>query len=324
LEAKEDIPMAAPTFGTIMVPLDGSRNAEQALPVAARLAHRTGGALHLATVHVPVATLEASAEEPVVNGELEQELRQEQETYLASTATAVAIPHGVKVTHAVIDLHGTVAKTLADHAQAKRAGLVVMTTHGHGGHTQFWLGSVADRILRRVHVPVLLLRPTEGMPHTEFRRIVVALDGSPEGERPLEPALALGSLTRDAHHTLVQVVEPPVSFITRAAMSPARMRPHWREQQENCARTYLERVATRLRSRGVSVATEMIAAYGVGEQVLGLGQRIGADLIVVGTHAARGMERLLLGSVADKVIRGSTQPVLVVPTLQEGGPVHGT
>jgi nucleotide-binding universal stress UspA family protein len=101
-------------------------------------------------------------------------------------------------------------------------------------------------------------------------------------------------------------------------MSPGRLRPHWREQQENCARSYLERIATRLRSRGVSVATEIITARGVGEQVLGLANRLSADLIVVGTHAARGMERLLLGSVADKVIRGSTQPVLVVPTLQEG------
>jgi nucleotide-binding universal stress UspA family protein len=198
-----------------------------------------------------------------------------------------------------------------------------MTTHGHGGVNRLWLGSVADRILRRVPVPVLLLRLTGGTLHSEFRRIVVALDGSAEGERPLEPALALGSPTRDAHYTLVQVVEPPVSLITRAAISPARVRPHWREQQENSVRSYLERVATRLRSQGVGVATEVIAARGVGEEVLGLAQRIGADLIVVGTHAARGMERLLLGSVADKVIRGSTQPVLVVPTLQEGGRVAG-
>ena len=316
--------MAAATLGTILVPLDGSTNAEQALPAAATLAHRGGGALHLVTVHVPVATLLASAEEPVANGELEQELWQEQETYLASTAVAVATPHGVEVTHAVVDLHGTVAKALADHAQAKRVGLVVMTTHGHGGVNRLWLGSVADRILRRVHVPVLLLRPTEGTLHTEFRRIVVALDGSPEGERALEPALAVGSLTGAAHYTLVQVVEPPVPLITRMAMSPARMRPHWREQQENCARSYLERIGTRLRSQGISVATEMIAARGVGEQILGLAQSTGADLIVVGTHAARGMERLLLGSVADKVIRGASQPVLVVPTLQEGSHVHDT
>jgi nucleotide-binding universal stress UspA family protein len=305
------------TFGTILIPLDGSANAEQALPVAAALAHRTGGMLQLVSVHVPVATLLASAKEPMMNGELELELRQQQESYLASMVAAVAVPHGVEVRHAVIDLQGTVAKTLANYARAKHAGLVAMTTHGYGGVHRSWLGSVADRLLRRVHVPVLLLRPRDEAFHTEFLRLLIALDGSPEGERPLEPALALGSLARDAHLTLVRVVEPPVSMIPRIGMSPLPLRTHWREQQESSARSYLERVASRLRNQGVNVSTEMIAARGIGEQILALADRIGADLIVVGTHAARGMERLLLGSVADKVIRGATQPVLVVPTLQD-------
>jgi nucleotide-binding universal stress UspA family protein len=95
------------------------------------------------------------------------------------------------------------------------------------------------------------------------------------------------------------------------------MRPHWREVQENCARSYLERVAARMRTQGMRVATQMISARGVGEQILDLARATGADLIVVGTHGARGVERMLLGSVADKVIRGATQPVLVVPTRRE-------
>jgi nucleotide-binding universal stress UspA family protein len=65
------------------------------------------------------------------------------------------------------------------------------------------------------------------------------------------------------------------------------------------------------------VHTEVISARGPGEQILGCGQSIGADLIVVGTHGARGVERMLVGSVADKVIRGATQPVLVVPTARQ-------
>jgi nucleotide-binding universal stress UspA family protein len=61
----------------------------------------------------------------------------------------------------------------------------------------------------------------------------------------------------------------------------------------------------------------MISARGVGDQILGLAHAISADLIVVGTHGARGVERMLLGSVADKVIRGASQAVLVVPTRRE-------
>jgi nucleotide-binding universal stress UspA family protein len=146
---------------------------------------------------------------------------------------------------------------------------------------------------------------------------VVALDGLNEGERVLEPAIELGSLCQDSHFTLVHVVEPPAVLITRMAMEPSTMRPHWREVQENCARSYLERVAARMRTQGMRVATQMISARGVGEQILDLARATGADLIVVGTHGARGVERMLLGSVADKVIRGATQPVLVVPTRRE-------
>jgi nucleotide-binding universal stress UspA family protein len=124
----------------------------------------------------------------------------------------------------------------------------------------------------------------------------------------------LGSLSPDCRFTLVQVVEPPVPLITRMAMQPAKMRPHWRELQENSARSYLDRVAGRMRARGLQVDTRLVSEHGIGEQILALANSIRADLLVVGTHGARGVERMLLGSVADKVIRGSSVPVLVVPT----------
>jgi nucleotide-binding universal stress UspA family protein len=299
----------------LLVPLDGSSIAEEALPVAAAIAHRTRARLHLATAIQHAPALLASAEEPAVDAELEQALRDQAGEYLKSTAEALGTTHGLEVSYAVLD--GPPARALADHARAKRVRLMVMTTHGHTGLNRLWLGSVADRLLRWVKVPVLLLRPKDGSLQTEFRHTVVALDGLSEGERVLDPAIELGSLWPDSQFTLVQVVEPPVALITRMAMQPAKMRPHWRELQENCARSYLERVATRLRQRGLRVATQMISARGVGDQILGLAHAISADLIVVGTHGARGVERMLLGSVADKVIRGASQAVLVVPTRRE-------
>jgi nucleotide-binding universal stress UspA family protein len=298
-----------------MVPLDGSSIAEQALPVAGTIAHRGGTKVHLASVLQQVPGLLASSEEPAPDPGLEQELRDQFTEYLGSTAEALETTHGVEVTYALLD--GSPAKALADHARAKRVGLIVMTTHGHSGISRFWLGSVADRLLRWVKVPVLLLRPRDGALQTEFRHTLVALDGLSEGERVLEPAIELGSLSPDAQFTLVQVVEPPVALITRMAMHPARMRPEWAEIQETCARSYLERVATRMRTRGLRVTAQMVAARGVGEQILQLASGVGADLIVVGTHGARGVERMLLGSVADKVIRSASQAVLVVPTRRE-------
>jgi len=300
----------------LMVPLDGSSVAEQALPVAAAIAHRSGTKLHLATVVQQLPVFPANSEEPAPDPGLEQELRDQFTEYLKSTAEALGTTHGVEVTYALLD--GSPAQALADHARrAKRVGLIVMTTHGHSGINRLWLGSVADRLLRRVKVPLLLLRPKDGPLQTEFRHTLVALDGLSEGERVLEPAIELGSLCQNSQFTLVQVVEPPMALITRMAMHPAKMRSDWRELEENCARSYLERVATRMRTRGLRVATQMISARGVGEQILGLAHAIAADLIVVGTHGARGVERMLVGSVADKVIRGALQPVLVVPTRKD-------
>ena len=298
----------------LMVPLDGSDLAELAIPVAGTLAHRTGAKLHLVSVFQPMPVL-ADDEELTVNPGLNQDLREQVFEYLKGTAEALGTTHGVETTYSVLD--GAPVQALAEHARAKRVEAVVMTTHGHGGMNRFWLGSVADRLVRRVKVPVLLLRPRKDALQNEFHHIVVALDGLPEGERVLDPAMELGSLTREAWMTLVQVVEPPIALITRMALQPAHMAPGWRDLREDSARSYLDQMAERVRNRGLHVGTEMITARGVGEQILGLAQRVGADLIVVGTHGARGIERMLLGSVADKVIRGASQAVLVVPTERE-------
>ena len=301
-----------------MVPLDGSSLAEQALPVAGTIAHRRGMKVDLVSVlqEIPgFVTNLAGGEEVLANPELERERRDEFTQYLQEAAEGLATTHGVDITVSLLD--GPPAQKLAEHARVRHAGLFVMTTHGHGGLSRLWLGSVADRLLRRIQVPVLLFRPREAPPHTEFRHILIALDGSPEGEGVIEPAVELGSLTPSAQFTLVQVIEPPIALITRLAMYPAKLRPNWREVQENCARSYLDRVAARLRARGITIRTEIISARGAGEQIAECADRLGADLIAVGTHGARGVERMLLGSVADKVIRAAQQAVLVVPTRKE-------
>jgi nucleotide-binding universal stress UspA family protein len=304
--------------GLLLVPLDGSSLAEQALPVAATIAYRGALRLHLVTVFQKIPAFLAAlagSESLPVDAELEQERRDRFTAYLNSTAEALGTTHGVKATWALLE--GDPPATLADHARGKQASLIVMTTHGHGGLRRFWLGSMADRMLRRASVPVLLLRPGKEPPPTEFRHVLVAVDGSIEGEGVLEPAVQLGSLCQSCQFSLVQVVEPPIPLITRMALSPARMRSHWRDLQEKAARSYLERLAAALRGRGLQVSTHMVSARGVGEQIASCARQLHADLVAVGTHGASGVERMLLGSVADKVIRGASRTVLVVPTRKQ-------
>jgi nucleotide-binding universal stress UspA family protein len=125
----------------------------------------------------PPSALALSSELPAVSVEIEREARPRAMEYLETVAEAARGTHGLAVTPAL--LAGPAAGALAEHIRARDIDLVVMTTHGRGGLSRWWLGSVTDRLLRRTSAPVLLLHPRESPQPTEFRRILVALDGRP-------------------------------------------------------------------------------------------------------------------------------------------------
>jgi nucleotide-binding universal stress UspA family protein len=177
-------------FRSVLVPLDGSEVAEQALSVGASLARRAGVALHLVSVHEPIPAA-VLAEVGEYRGELGEEARAELTGYLTNVADVVRETQGMNVEGVVIE--GPAAPALADYVASHDIGLVVMTTHARCGVTRWWLGSVADGLLRRLAVPVLLLHPSETPQPTRFRRFLTTLYGTIE-EPVLEPGLERGSL----------------------------------------------------------------------------------------------------------------------------------
>ena len=291
----------------VLVPLDGSTTAEEALPVAAAIAHRDGLRLLLVAVHEPLPALRSLGEE--LDIELEKQRGAQLEDYLKWAANSVATTHGVEPSWTL--LRGSPARSLAQQARARNASLIIMTTHGHSGLSRFWLGSVADQLLRRVSTPVLLLHPKR-QGRSEFRHVLVALDGSQQAESVLNGAVDFGSLMPEVHYSLLRVVEPPIPVITRLAVYPRPIKSV--ERQEAHARAELDTLAESLRERGVSVRTQVLVGRNVAEAIVEDACAQAADLIVVGTHGACGLERMVLGSVADKVIRAAPQAVLVVPT----------
>jgi nucleotide-binding universal stress UspA family protein len=294
----------------VLVPLDGSELAEQALSVGAARARRTGASLHLVSVHEPVPLAAMPPDYPMPVSDLEAMAHEEREGYLESVAAAARASLPTPVVAAVVT--GGPAESLCEYVETHPVDLVVMTTHGRGGLSRLWLGSVADRMLRRLAVPVLLLHPDEAPQPTEFRHFLIALDGEIE-----EPVLAAVELMgRDGGKvrcTLTRVVEPALPVLSGLAARPAHLPPDWNARREVDARNYLARLTERLVGRGWEVSWEVLVGRGVAGQVLQLADATRADAIVVGTHGARGLERLLLGSVADKIVRGSRVPVLVVP-----------
>lgn len=297
-------------FRSILVPLDGSDVAEQALPVAASLARRAGAALHLVSVHEPVPTVVAG-QAGLYGVNLEQECRDGLSEYLAKTVSAARRGRRVEIQGELVD--GKAAQALADYVDHHGIGLVVMTTHARQGLARWLLGSVAAGLLRRLSVPVLLLHPAETPPAVRFHRILIALDGDIE-DPVLEPAIALAALGAKTEFVLIRIVCTPIPVITGLASSPTHfgIRPP-EPSAEAAASRYLEQVADRLRAGGWSVMCRVVEARDIAESVIGLAHSVGADCIAVGTHGATGVDRLLVGSVAENIVRQSELPVLVGP-----------
>jgi nucleotide-binding universal stress UspA family protein len=281
----------------ILTPLDGSRLAEESLRAACATARRTGATLHMTLVHHPVTPNLDSAAMASAVGELDRLARDGEEQYLAQVADRMHGQYGVHVEHEILD--GPVPETIAAQVERVGAELVVMTTHGRGVVSRFWLGSVADHLLRHLEVPILLLRhhePASQDSRMAFRRMLIALDGSERAEAIIEPALILCP-PPTAEIALFRVV-PPNS--ARSA------------QLQGAAAVYLDEVADRLERRGCRVSTTVVGAEHPAQAILDQARPEATDCIAMATRGASGVKRLVLGSVTDKVVRGSDVPVLAL------------
>jgi nucleotide-binding universal stress UspA family protein len=299
-------------FRAILVPLDGQELAEQALPVARSLARRCGAELHLVTVQPPLSALLLASDAARVAQQVHEETALALRGYVEQAATTL---RGDDLVVGGTLLQGPPAERLAGYVRDHRIELVVMTTHGRGGLNRVWLGSVADRLLRMLEVPMLLLRPPRGPPPGEYRRVLVAIGERAELE-VLEPALTVGALAGTTSYVLAHVVEPPPPMISAVPAHQPGLGPEWIEARHRGALAYLEPLAQRLCARGVPTDVRVVVGGPPAAELLDLARATGAELIATGTHGRRGLERLVLGSVADKIVRGSEVPVLVTPVLR--------
>lgn len=289
-------------YRSILVPLDGSAFGEHALPFALSLARRAGAQLHLVHVHVPPAPILADANDA--------ELRGYERMYLDGLVQRIEARWDVPITTMLLD--GAVAQTLHEYAIACQADLIVMTTHGGGALSRFWLGSIADTVIRQVSLPLLLIRPQEHVldiaHEPNVKHILIPLDGSALAEHMLTHATALGRLIQ-AEYTLLQVIEP-VSMGYGTELYGVAVDTQGIEQLRTEAQAYLDRLAVGLRADGMRVQTAAVIDLAA-TAILNYAHEHAVDLIALETHGRTGLARWLVGGVADKVIRSATVPVLL-------------
>ena len=292
-------------YTSIVVPLDGSDFGMCALPVALALAKRSDAKVHLVHVREPIVFPEGG---PKVYDSRDQGIR------VALTAMATRLAREASVEVAAAFLEGpavpTIQRYLAEHGQ----DLLVMMTHGRGGLSRWWLGSIADGLIRHASVPLLLLRQEcawlADASEPLFRRVLVPLDGSSVADQVLDHVMSLG--TPDVTVYVLLTVVVPATETTVFAGAPDDV------QQRETALSYLDAVADELRKGEALVEVLVISHAHAAQAILDTAHEQQVDLIALSTHGRGGMSRVMQGSVADKVVRGATVPVLVYrPSLPD-------
>jgi nucleotide-binding universal stress UspA family protein len=183
--------------------------------------------------------------------------------------------------------------------------LLVVGASGATGWRRLFLGSVATKVVREAHVPVLVARPVE-----ERKKILFAMDFTPVSDKAAQVAAEEARLRGAALHLIhsVEVLAPEAMLAEPAAIPPVPFGSYPVAEMNEAAEKRLRKLLTALDVPGdVTVADGPPAAAIIEEA-----ERIGADLVVVGTASRTGIDRLLLGSVAAKVVRDASAPVLVV------------
>jgi nucleotide-binding universal stress UspA family protein len=299
-------------FKHLLVPLDGSRLAEAALPAAAHVAEALGASVTL--VHV----IERDAPREI-HGERHLSNPDEAYAYLGEVAHT-AFGSGVHVEQHVHTAEvRDVARSIAEHTGELGPDLIVMCTHGWGGVRGWLFGSIAQQVIGLGGTPVLLVQPSRagGTPLFACRRLLVPLDGDPDHEQGLRVAAGLARACGAELH-LVRVV-PTLGTLPGEQATSARLLPGVTsallDLDEEGAQRHLQQQAAQLEQQGLLAKAE-VARGDPALVIVRSAEKAGADLIVMGTHGKAGMEAFWSESVAPQVCSRARVPLLLVPVLE--------
>lgn len=297
---------------TIMVPLDGSPDAEHALPWAIRLATQAGAAIRLVGVHAPPAIF---LDGQTLVGSLipDDAVRDREYQYLRGIEARVRKVTAMAVSFELID--GGVVPALAQRAQDLGPAWVVMTAHGRGPVARFFLGNTAAEFVRASPAPVLLVRPAAEEAdlaiQPSVKHILVPLDGSDLAEAILPAAEQFGR-EFGADYSFVLALDGVPDIEAIAARHEAGLAGPWDSTVARPkADLYLEHVAERFRSKGLTAQSKVIAHGGTADRIVEAAAERPDTIIALATHGRGGLAKVVWGSVADQVVRRAVGPVLV-------------
>jgi nucleotide-binding universal stress UspA family protein len=274
-------------IGRILVPLDGTDVAEESLSVVRSLSKVFDAQVTLVCVNSestrrPLTGLKNSSR----NSE-----SADKQLYLSQKADQLRSA-GTEADYEFRD--GEVAKEICDIAQNE--DIVVMSTNSRTGLQRLLIGSVTLEVIQNASTPLILLRPTDNWRSrgTNFKRLLVALDGSEFSERIL-PYVT----------TLAKAFGSEILLLSVPAGSTS-------DSYRTTIETYLQNLAVELGSHDLKVRT-LVAGNVAAQTIVVTAETEMADLIMLATHGRSGMDRLMLGSVAERVVKNMPCPIFLLP-----------
>jgi nucleotide-binding universal stress UspA family protein len=305
-------------FRKIMVPLDGSPFAEVSLPCAEEMAGRMNSQIILVNVLEQIT----ARYENLLKCYLESRSNTLKQRIADNGGRCVSVEPllvkqagetdqigdgllGMAIGHPAVDIINT--------AVSQKASLIIMATHGYSGFQQFTMSNVADTIVRRCGLPVLLVRPSRQANPSICRNILVPLDGSSLAERAVavveemaekmvgqEMKVSLVHVVQEGHRT--STPEPSATFLTFVSHPAWHAASHGDELYYTKVREYLGILGQKLSSNGVSVSTTVCS----GKPDVEIGRLVDENntgLVVMSSHSRTGIAKYVIGSVADRVLR---------------------
>src|SRR4051794_17572343 len=297
------------TYKRILVPLDGSAVAEEALTMAAGLAGPGTQVLLLRVISEPKPNLDPLGRLLGSTGESLRRDRQSALDYLIAAASNLR-DSGEPIRPIASVVVGDPAEQIVKVARERGYELIVMTTHGRGAVGRLAFGSVTDRVGRLSQVPVVITGPKNVSEQTTTGRIVVPLDGSPLARKALPVASRLGKQLGKSV-LLISVVDLWGSHgLSLATSIDTRLYGDAMAEAETEIEGMLKKFGARFDSTGLMVQTETTRGP-IAPAIMAATEP--GDILVMTSHGRGGLTRFLLSSTAEKLVRESRVPVVLVP-----------
>jgi nucleotide-binding universal stress UspA family protein len=296
-------------YTKILIPLDGSKTAEKVLPLARILGNTLKLSIELLeVVDISAATAHLAADKARYLDSLIAEGERMSREHLKEVAANFS---GSKVVCTVE--RGKPADVIIEKAALDPGTVIAMATHGRSGVNRWLLGSVAEKVLRGSSNPLFLVRANEEdsiNPTAMIKSIVVPLDGSELAESVL-PTVVEVAKTLDAEVVLCRAYELAAS----AYYGSEDYLPNYDDmlrQMKAEVESYLGEKVESLKAFGLTHVSWVAFEGPSAEQIADYSRKHPDAIVVMCTHGRSGVSRWVLGSVTEKVIRHSSDPVLVL------------